>query len=174
LPAGRSEGHSFGKPIIPTNSLNPSNTRSTVLGTLLSATADVKALPFSLPSGLVATHLTANAPDSDINRFGALAGSSLQDWEQRGWIHGGDPRGWAQWYTHFWAGRRTEDDERQVKRWLKVAGPTGRFKRTLIKKFAGPGGRDLIAPEEVGCVVRQCLWQWAYELTESEFDKAMA
>ena len=33
--------------------------------------------------------------------------------------------GWFQWYCRFFQGRRTEDDCRQIKRWLKICGPTG-------------------------------------------------
>jgi hypothetical protein len=56
---------------------------------------------------------------------------------------------------------------------LKVAGPTGRFKNQLIKKIAGAGGREAIQDEVLGAVVRQCLWQWGYELNETEWDKVM-
>ena len=33
--------------------------------------------------------------------------------------------GWFQWYCRFFQGRRSEDDERQIQRWLKICGPTG-------------------------------------------------
>ena len=51
-----------------------------------------------------------------MNRFKQRAGQSLQAWEKAGWIWGVDPRGWAQWYMRFWAGRRGVDDERQIRR----------------------------------------------------------
>jgi hypothetical protein len=35
------------------------------------------------------------------------------------------------------------------------------------------GGKAVLADEDVGRVVRQTLWQWGYELTESEYDRAM-
>lgn len=56
---------------------------------------------------------------------------------------------------------------------LKVAGPTGRFKRSLLKKVHLSGGESALADEEVGAVLRQCLWQWGYELTGSEYQNAM-
>lgn len=122
---------------------------------------------------MISTHLTRSEPEGTINRFEVRAGQSLQEWEKAGWIWAEDPRGWAQWYTRFWAGRRTEDDERQVRRWMKVAGPTGRFKNALIKKVAASGGLRVLGEEDIGRVVRQCLWQWGYELTESEWEKVM-
>lgn len=154
-------------------SADDSDTYSKVLKTPLSAANDIASLPFTLPDSLTSTHLSRSDPEASVNRFGLRAGQSLQEWEKAGWIWAGDPRGWAQWYTRFWAGRRTEDDERQVRRWLKVAGPTGRFKNQLIKKIAGAGGREAIHDEVLGAVVRQCLWQWGYELNEIEWDKVM-
>jgi len=151
------------------------------------AADDIAALPFSLPDAVAL--LSNPDPDGDLNRFRVRAGQSLAEWEKAGWIWAEDPRGWAQWYTRFWDGRRCEDDERQVRRceWprprghaqraltagLKVAGPTGRFKRALLKKIHLSGGEAALADEDVGRVLRQCLWQWGYELTESEYRRAM-
>lgn len=56
---------------------------------------------------------------------------------------------------------------------LKVAGPTGRFKRALLKKIHQAGGQVAVGDEDVGRVLRQCLWQWGYELTEREYEEAM-
>lgn len=56
---------------------------------------------------------------------------------------------------------------------LKVAGPTGRFKRALLKKIHQAGGQVAVGDGDVGRVLRQCLWQWAYELTEREYEDAM-
>jgi hypothetical protein len=56
---------------------------------------------------------------------------------------------------------------------LKVAGPTGRFKRSLLKKVHLSGGESALVDEEIGAVLRQCLWQWGYELTPSEYERAM-
>ena len=54
-----------------------------------------------------------------------------------------------------------------------MAGPTGRFKRALLKKVNQMGGEEVLGDEDVGRVVRQCLWQWGYELNEHEYKQAM-
>ena len=150
------------------------DTYSHVLRAPLASSSVLPTLPFTFSDQDAARLLTNGEPDGEVNRFGVRAGQSLQEWEKAGWIWSGDPRGWAEWYVRFWAGRRCEDDERQVRRWLKVAGPTGRFKRALLKKVQQSGRRDALRDEDVGRVLRQCLWQWGYELTESEYDRAMA
>ena len=37
------------------------------------------------------------------------------------------------WYCRFFQGRRSPDDERQISRWLGVAGPTGRWKASVCQ-----------------------------------------
>ncbi|WVF68131.1 hypothetical protein IAT40_002894 [Kwoniella sp. CBS 6097] len=147
------------------------DTYSNIVKTPLSASDDLASLPFTLSNARKL--LTSPSPDGGNNRFRVRAGQSLQEWEKAGWIWGQDPRGWAQWYVRFWEGRRCQDDERQVRRWLKVAGPTGRFKRALLKKLVQSGGQSALEDEDIGAVLRQCLWQWGYEMTEVEFARAM-
>ncbi|KAK6906717.1 hypothetical protein I203_100704 [Kwoniella mangroviensis CBS 8507] len=147
------------------------DTYSNISKTNLTSKNDIASLPFTIRQS---NKLLSNTdPDGENNRFRVRAGQSLQEWEKAGWIWKEDPRGWAQWYTRFWEGRRCQDDERQVRRWMKVAGPTGRFKRALLKKLLQSGGRDAVKDEDVGAVLRQCLWQWGYEMNEVEFDRAM-
>lgn len=111
--------------------------------------------------------LTSTVYDPEINRFGVKAGQTLEDWENNGWVHAQDPRGWWQWYFRFYQGRRTSDDARQIGRWLKACGPAGRFKRSVVAKIhrAGASWDD----ESITPVVRQTLFHWAYQLTERDY-----
>ena len=43
--------------------------------------------------------------------------ASLKEWPDQ-WHNEQHPLGWYEWYKGFSAGKRTSDDERQIKRWL--------------------------------------------------------
>eukprot|EP01114_Cavostelium_apophysatum_P021564 TRINITY_DN7565_c0_g1_i1.p1 TRINITY_DN7565_c0_g1~~TRINITY_DN7565_c0_g1_i1.p1 ORF type:complete len:300 (-),score=33.63 TRINITY_DN7565_c0_g1_i1:20-919(-) len=107
--------------------------------------------------------------DSAVNAYSVKAGQSLEDWENSGWIHPQDPRGWAQWYCRFYMGRRTSDDERQVKRWSGVCGPNGRFKKSLVKKILQNGGEAVLEDVAIAPILRQTLQHWAYRITAEDY-----
>lgn len=90
--------------------------------------------------------------DPKLNYFGVNASQPLSVWRKKGWINPQDPRGWFQWYCRYHMGRRTLDDERQVKRWKAI-------KRHIaqIKKNCRPG--DLSCSR----VQRQAVLHWAYD-----------
>jgi hypothetical protein len=89
---------------------------------------------------------TSSVKDLTKNKHGVWSGSSLTEWESKGWIRKQDPYGWVQWYCRFYKGRRTPDDKRQIQRWSNIASKDkGRFMR---RKNKSP-------------VVKQLLLQWA-------------
>lgn len=106
--------------------LTLSDTYSQALRAPLPSAPDIASLPFAFPQNMIKTHLTRDEPDGLVNRFKQRAGQSLQAWEKAGWIWGKDPRGWAQWYVRFWAGRRSVDDERQIRRCKSFAMDIGK------------------------------------------------
>lgn len=135
---------------------------------------DYLELPSSWVEGLnVEYYLTSPTYNPDANKFKVACGQSIEEWEANGWInHRWDVRGWFQWYCRFFEGRRCEDDERQISRWKKCVGPTGRWRRMLLKKYVSSGvrtvwddGEDDDAPE-VSPVMHQTCHHWAFEVTQ--------
>lgn len=106
--------------------------------------------------------LCRDIEDVSLNKFGVHSGTSLEYWEYHNWIKPQDPYGWVQWYCEFYSGRRSPDDERQIKRWLSFAGPKGRFRLRLIGICKAK--KTKLSDTSVSPVIRQGLHQWAYEL----------
>lgn len=129
-----------------------------------------KELPEDWLQGLnVRTQVASSIYDESKNKYKVKCGASLEEWESSGWIVKQDPYGWFQWYCRFYQGRRTSDDERQIGRWKKCAGPKGRWKNNLISKVAKAG----VAYDNFGIspVVRQTLQHWGYVLNKDDYDK---
>jgi hypothetical protein len=139
-------------------------------------------LPTSWIEGLrVNTFLTNPNYDANVNKFKVSCGQSIEEWEAAGWIsHKHDVRGWFQWYIRFFQGRRCEDDDRQVSRWKKCVGETGRWRRMLLKKYMQSGVREVFddgadedAPE-VSPVMHQTCQHWAFEVRQEHLDQYWA
>lgn len=90
--------------------------------------------------------------DPEINYFGVNASQSLATWREKGWIHAEDPRGWFQWYCRYFYGRRHEDDERQIRRWMAM-----RRHISQIKIYCEPRDFDCRRQQ------RQAVLHWAYD-----------
>lgn len=78
-------------------------------------------------------------------------------------------------------GRRCADDERQVSRWKKCVGETGRWRRTLLKKYIQMGIRSVFddgdeadGRGDVSPVVHQTCHHWAYEVRQEALDRYWA
>lgn len=105
--------------------------------------------------------------NKQLNRYKVKSGTSLKYWEEKGWIKAQDPYGWVQWYCRYYQGRRSKDDDRQIKRWEAIAGENGRFRNRLIKMCYEKGAK--YNDETVSPVIRQLLLQWGYELTQKDY-----
>lgn len=97
--------------------------------------------------------LSPEGKDITLNFFQVDASLPLKHWQEKGWIHPADPRGWFQWYCRYYYGRRLPDEDlRQIKRWKAIYRHAG-----AIKKNCLPG--DLNCRKKQ----RQALLHWAYD-----------
>ena len=90
--------------------------------------------------------------DKNLNYFKVNASQPLVVWQKKGWINPQDPRGWFEWYCRYYMGRRTLDDERQIKRWLAMKRHIMQIKNNCRR------GDLLCRPRQ-----RQALLHWAYD-----------
>lgn len=140
---------------------------------------DWRELPAAWVSGLdVNTWLASPNYNPDINKYKVSCGQSIEEWEAAGWInHTYDVRGWFQWYCRFFMGRRCEDDERQISRWRKCVGETGRWRRMLLKKYMALGIEEVFDDGEdedqvdVSPVMHQTCTHWAFEVRQNVLDE---
>jgi len=108
--------------------------------------------------------------DPKRNTHKVKCGGDLDMWESSGWIVKQDPYGWFQWYCRFYLGRRSSDDERQIKRWKNCTGPKGRWKNNLIGKIVKSG--SAYDNMSVSPMVRQTLQHWGYRLTKADIESS--
>ena len=93
--------------------------------------------------------------DPALNYFGVNASQPLAEWRRQGWIHDDDPRGWFQWYCRYYLGRRSDDDQRQIKRWRAMRRHLAQIQQNC------PRGNHSCRRKQ-----RQALLHWAYDTRE--------
>jgi len=96
--------------------------------------------------------LSTERHDPKLNFFQVRASKPLSYWQQKGWMHEDDPRGWFQWYCRYFMGRRHLDDQRQIRRWKAMNRHISQVRKNCIK------GDLLCRPRQ-----RQAILHWAYD-----------
>ena len=96
--------------------------------------------------------LSPERHDPRLNFFGLSASQPLRVWRKKGWIYREDPRGWFQWYCRYYMGRRSLDDDRQIKRWRAMRRHVAQIKSNCPRRALDCRPRQ-----------RQALLQWAYD-----------
>lgn len=107
--------------------------------------------------------------DKKINKYDVKCGTDLEYWECKKWINESHPYGWVHWYCDFCSGKRCTDDERQINRWRRTAGPKSRFRRRLMNMIINEKTRYnnyKISPK-----IRQTLQHWGYQITALDLKK---
>jgi len=106
--------------------------------------------------------------DVKLNKYKKKVGTTLKFWENKGWMRESHPYGWVQWYCDYYSGKRSADDERQIKRWQQLAGPNGRFRKWLVTMILKKGGKW--DDYSISPAIRQTLQHWGYKLTKKDFE----
>ena len=104
------------------------------------------------PSWFTRAKLCPDRHDASLNLFGVNASQPLAVWRKKGWIYPDDPRGWFQWYCRYYSGRRSLDDERQIKRWRAMQRHVAQIRQACPRRALDCRPRQ-----------RQALLHWAYD-----------
>ena len=131
-----------------------------------------KKYPESWWEGIPEENLSSREYDIKKNKYGVKVGTTLEFWEDKNWMRKSHPYGWVQWYCDYYNGERSEDDDRQIKRWESLAGPNGRFRKFLVTQIIKKNGKW--NDENISPKIRQVLQHWGYRLTKKDFERELA
>ena len=104
-----------------------------------------------------------NKYQANDNKFKVRSGKDYQFWKDNNWMHQDDPYGWFEWYCKYYAGRRHEDDQRQIQRWLDFCGPNGRWRQRIYRMIHSTGNWH-VSPR-----IQQSLLHWGYQVNEDDY-----
>ena len=118
--------------------------------------------PDSWWKGIPEDHMTRDWNDYDkgINKYNVKVGTTYSFWCSKKWVDKTAEYGWYHWYCKFYNGDRSDDDERQIKRWLGVRSRFGnRLINMLNKKNMTPKNIEQVSPK-----IAQTLLHWGWEV----------
>jgi hypothetical protein len=128
-----------------------------------------KKYPKSWLKNIPEDHLTRDWKeyDKNVNKYNVKVGTTLEFWESKKWITKYHPYGWIQWYFDYFQGKRCTDDEKQINRWLRLAGPNGRFRKWLVTQIIKK--KKTWNDAQVSPAIRQTLQHWGYKMTNKDY-----
>ena len=129
---------------------------------------DYREFPSDWFNGVPENFYLSDQYNKNVNFFKIKSGQDQDEWENKGWIHPQDPRGWFQWYCRYYLGRRTEDDERQIKRWNNFCGKKGRWRNYIYRKIFDKN--TTVDDHSFSRAVRQSLLHWGYSVNQADYD----
>lgn len=138
-------------------------------GTYFAELIDYKMFPSNWFEDLDESFFLSKNYLTNVNHFKIRSGQTQKQWEEKGWIHEDDPRGWFEWYCKFFLGRRHEDDERQINRWLAFCGPNGRWKNSIYSKIYQKKS-TINKSFNVSPRIQQSLLHWSYLVNKKDFE----
>jgi hypothetical protein len=138
-----------------------------------------KELPEEWLEQLDLNMLTQTQYQPSLNKYGVRSekGTPREDvwgieyWTSQGWIQPQDPYGWFMWYYRFYLGRRSDDDDRQIQKWVDQCGENGRLRINLIGLCLHE--RKPFDDYSTSPYLRQCMMHYGYELNETDFLKGV-
>ncbi len=139
-------------------------------GTYFAELVDHKEFPIDWFENLDESFFLSSEYIKKVNLFNIRSGQTQKEWEEKGWIHEDDPRGWFEWYCKFFLGRRHEDDHRQIKRWAAFCGTNGRWRNIIYSKIFNEGC-PISQSLYVSPRIQQSLLHWSYLVNEKDLQE---
>ena len=137
-------------------------------GTYFSELIDYKEFPDDWFQGIDKNFYCSEKYRIEVNFFKIKSGQSQKEWEEKGWIHKDDPRGWFEWYCKYYMGRRHDDDERQIKRWAAFCGPKGRWRNRIYSQLHRCEC-SVSSSQDVSIRIQQSLLHWSYVVNDADY-----